>query len=688
MKFFFKNLIFYTFFISYACFSQINLPFIFSDNLIFQQNSNVKIWGKSNDSKIKIKASWGQESETKVENGVWELYLKTPNFGGPYEIEISSDNDIKYIRNILIGEVWLVSGQSNMQWTFNERIENKEDLINNSDNPNIRMINIPRSLEDNNNLGYKWEISSSSTLNNFSAVGYLFAKNLYDSLKIPIGIINSSWGGTRIEAWMSLDTLLEFKNTKNNATQILKYGSYSDLQGKLKLSHQEIIQTNEKYLNQKSYYFSDPFNDFTKWNDYDFLDIKFKEIDFDDSNWGNLTINEDIARDWSDYSLEFESIYPNNEFAQNGVIWFRKEFILDNIEETFTLNFDGIDDFDFSYINGEFIGKTLSCCGPRTYTIPKNILKKGKNLLSLKIVDFKGRGGLMGNAYLKSPNQTINLSKDVWKYNHDSFFLYPSIQKHSYTDLELKKNGEELIHNLKNGIAIDDPNAEGILFEKMIKPILPFFIRGALWYQGESNVSNFSDYGNLLKGMILNWRGKWKNAFPFLYAQIAPYNYAETMFSQNLREQQRLTESELKDVGMVVLSDIGEKNDIHPANKSEVGRRFAVLALNKVYGKEEIVGQSPKLKSGKFDQNNLILEFELFNSKLMENNNLENFQLSEDGINFYFSPGKVISKNQILLNNPVAKRPKYIRYGWKNYFQGDVLNINNLALSSFEFKLP
>jgi sialate O-acetylesterase len=371
--------------------------------------------------------------------------------------------------------------------------------------------------------------------------------------------------------------------------------------------------------------------------------------------------------------------------AENGVVWYRKKFDVIDSLGAYTLSFNrGIDDIDYTYVNGVLIGNTLACCTDKIYTIPDGILKKEGNVLAIRVIDTGGAGGFRGSIFLNSDNEKQRLDQGTWKQKHHAFYLYPSLQLHNLSTNELIAKEGALKANLKIGLNLNDPNNYSILFEKMLTPIMPYGIRGALWYQGESNVNNFQDYQELFSEMIRDWRSSWEYEFPFYFVQIAPYIYSDSEQSYALRDAQRKSLSTPK-TGMAITLDIGEEYDIHPANKLDVGLRLARLALHNDYGKKGIIPSGPLYRDHKILSKFIEIEFDYIGSGLFSKNGLKGFEIAGD--NGKFMPGKAkIIGNKVRVSSSKVKTPKSVRYGWSNYFEATLFNKEGLPASSFQTK--
>lgn len=660
---------------------QENIPLqvatIFSDHMVLQQQTEVLIWGKGHpDTKVTVVSSWGDKVETQVNlEGDWEALIQTPKFGGPHQLSVSTYNEEVMFQDVMLGEVWLASGQSNMEWLMSSGINNQKDEIENSNYPQIRMFSVQRNLNGNNISNTSWKVTTPENVKQFSAVGYFFARQLNQELNIPIGILNTSWGGTRVEAWTSIEKLSEMEPSNKQAQEILNQGGLFQIGINQNKINEEIIKFNKQLLGAPSFNVPD---NITEWETLTLKDLKYASPDFDDSDWKLFEAN-----DVKDNGITFESFFDSGTLAENGVVWLRKSFdVTDTLSSYKFIVNKGIDDFDYTYLNGTLIGKGFSCCSTRSYSIPDGLLKKEGNILAIRIIDTGGEGGIRGSAYLESKNEKLLINKGNWRLKHHAFYLDTSIQLHELDFENLIYKGNEILANVKRGISLKNPNSYSILFESMVKPLIPYKIKGVLWYQGESNVENHQDYRTLFSGMISDWRDNWDYNFPFYFVQIAPYQYTPKASSQSLRDAQRKTLS-VEKTGMAITMDIGEEDDIHPANKQDVGHRLARLALHYNYGKKDLVPTGPLYKRQTLHSNYIELSFDHVGAGLNGKNSLLGFEIAaSDG---YFVPAKaIIIGDQIHVSSKKIRNPKHVRYGWKNYFEATLFNEEGFPASSFE----
>ena len=673
---------------------KLSLPSVFSNHMVLQQKANVSIWGNSiADHPVEIKGSWGSNVITIANSkGEWEAILETPSFGGPFELSIRSNEQNIVFSDVMIGEVWLASGQSNMEWNINQSeggrgIDNKNEYLS-ANYPEIRMFNIPQDLSGKYLNNVKWLIINPENIEKslgggvntgISATAFFFAVKLYTKLNIPIGIINSSWGGTRVEAWTSHKKLNELMP---NHLNIGERHQFFNNKPKLVSFNDSIANLNNKMFGIKTVLIPDYDNmGIRDWAELDLNDREFSKKSFDDSSW-DFWLPKSISKEQKN-SGSFESkLDENNQIISDGVIWFRAKINIENIESDFTLIIkNGIDDVDQTYFNGHLIGNTIGWDKARNYKISKKILEKGENSIAIRVYDGGGPGGINGIVEVKNSLTSQSIPFNSFKFKHQAFITNKKLWIHNYSLEDLIKNSSSLQKNIHNEIIFNNSNEYGILFERMISPILPYSIKGAIWYQGEANVSNYNEYQELFSGMIDDWRENWGFNFSFYYAQIAPYRYSKNEFSHQLRDAQRKALESTSKTGMAILSDVGEENDIHPRNKKDVGERLALLALMNDYG-FDIVSSGPLYKSHQNFSKYIEVDFKSKGTGLITEGNLNGFEIA--GLNgvFHKASAKIIN-NKVRVSSKKVNNPINVRYGWENWFKGTLFNKEGLPASSF-----
>lgn len=644
--------------------NEIKMPAIFSDNMVLQQKTLAPVWGyAAPESKIKITGSWGQTTETITDkNGEWKAKIKTPKFGGPYELKIENGNSSKVYKNVLIGEVWLCSGQSNMEmplggWPPRDTIWGASKEIPKANYPNIRLFTVTRAyaIEPQKDCIGTWNECTPQTAAAFSATAFFFGKKLSDVLNVPIGLINSSWGGTPVESWISGKELGKIEKYEETFKKIDESKSeFSALNAWLK--NHPVIDVNNK-----------PEND--KWIGLNFEDSDCANTNYNDSLWHEM----DLPKNW-------ETTEVGNF---DGVVWFRKNIELPDsmLNKNLVLELGPIDDMDVTFVNGVKVGGYENSGFwqiDRKYVIPSEINKEKNLTIAVRVLDNQGGGGIWGTPdkmklHIKDSDLSISLA-GKWKFLPVAEFVGGKFFVFGAKD-------EEFFKRPKVGIEISAYTLSS-LYNGMIAPLIPYSIKGAIWYQGESNTGNPEEYKTLFPMMIKNWRSDWNEKnFPFYYVQIAPYNYGNETNSQKLREAQLQTLA-VPNTGMAVTMDIGNPGNIHPGNKKDVGDRLAFWALAKNYNKK-IPYSGPLYKSMKVEKDKAVLSFDFaegLSIKPREGKN--NFLIAGEDKNFHNAVVEVKGK-KLFVSSPDVNKPVAVRYCWSDTEEGTLFNKYGLPSSSF-----
>ena len=651
---------------------KLELNSLFSDHMVLQQKDSITFWGKSSPlTKINVITSWGEKSLTESnKKGEWKLNILTPSAGGPYVIDVKTSKDKISIKDVLIGEVWLASGQSNMEMDFDyccNTTDYSEFEMTTADFSQIRMFNVTKNIQSSpvNNLDGKWIKAIKDSIVNFSAVGYFFAKKLHNELKIPIGIINSSWGGTDIEAWTSNEKLktIDFMDSHLNSYEKFKT-KYLESKKWFSQFHSIKLPSDVWYL-----FLDDPLGLPDSWKDIDFKDQKYINSNNDDNaNWRQISIPG-----------TFDNVFLTNDF--DGVILLKKTFNLDEIIGDYSVEIGEIIDMDFTYLNGVKIGSSLGKESriTKSYKIDKNLLKIGLNTITVRIINQTKEGKVGQISLLNSlgNNKSLNGKWDYIVlaeiYNDLENFKWPYLSFYLYDNDNIDFSKRPKVTNLS-------PNSKSALFNAMINPLVPYNIKGTIWYQGENNVPRFKEYETLLPALIEDWRDKWNNNFPFYYVQIAPYVDYKGL-SSSLRDAQRKA-LKLEKTGMVVTLDIGEINDIHPSNKHDVGYRLAGLALKNDYN-TKITASGPIYKNYEVKGKEIFIDFNSIGTGLVLNSNKESeFEIAGNNKIFYKAKAKIVGKRISISSREVVK-PMYVRYAWSDVSIATLFNKEGLPASSF-----
>lgn len=623
--------------LSIAVSAQIRLPRLISSGMVLQRDVELKIWGWSSANEA-ITLSFKDKIYTAKADGAgnWLINLPKQKAGGPFAMQLKGNNEIT-LHDILIGDVWVCSGQSNMELWMGRLKYTYADEIASANNPNIRQFLVTDKYDFNQpqkdvEQG-SWLPVNQKSIAEFSGVAYFFAKEIYATYKVPVGLINAALGGSPAEAWISEEALKKFPAYYNEAQ---------------KFKDQQFIQQiekNDKYISSTWYNYLDQFDEGHQQN--------WSAANYNDAGWKQMN----VPGYWADTDA--------GNF--NGAVWFRKKISVPAFMtgKPAKLELGRIVDADSVFINGQFVGSTGYQYPPRRYELPSTILKEGNNSIVVRVVSNSGKGGFVPDKQyeLTTATDTIDL-KGSWKY-HTGITLQPLPGS---TFIRWKPTG---------------------LYNAMIAPLTSYAIKGALWYQGESNADRPGDYANLMQTLIEDWRAKWQRGnFPFLYVQLANFMEAKSMPQESawaaLRQQQ-LNNLSIPNTAMAVIIDIGKWNDIHPENKKDVGHRLALLARKNVYGEKSLVASGPVYQSMKVNGNKVVLSFNNTGSGLVEKNSNELKQFSIAGPDKKFVwANAVIRGNTVIVWSDEINNPVTVRYGWADNPEGaNLYNREGLPASPF-----
>ena len=591
----------------------VTLPSVFTDHMIVQRDQPVKLWGKADPDESVCVTFNGQTMETKAgKDGIWRVQLDAMPYGGPYEMAIKGKNTVT-LSNILIGDIWVCSGQSNMGFVVAASTDGQAEALN-ANYPKIRLLTINYSMsnvpQQEANTRGEWVECSPQTVERFSAVGYFFGRELHRELDIPIGLINASYGGTNIETWTSIPMM----QTQSDYVEKLNVLNSPDFAGYLANENRpdlgKILETEPGKV-QKWYL---PKTDVSQWK------------------------TTQLPAQWS-----------RDGIKGLGVVWYRKEFTLtaEQVKAPITICLGMIDDGDETYLNGQKIGTTPAYNTERRYPVCPNGLIAGKNVLVVKVVNWGGDAGMYDKAdrmYCQTNDMRIPFQGE-WRYKISA-----------------------MIDVLDNITPNDFPS---LLYNTMISPLTDIPIKGVIWYQGESNIVEAYKYRTLFPNLITDWRQAWNQGdFPFYFAQLpnwsAPVEQpAESEWSE-FRESQHLA-LRLPNTGEAVTIDIGDAEDIHPRNKQEVGYRLALNALTKAYGKHKVYS-GPEYQSMKIEGNKAILTFTHTGSGMIAKGKygyLTGFSIAGEDQKFVWAKA-FIEGDTIVVSSDEISRPVAVRYAWAN----------------------
>ncbi|WFB36185.1 sialate O-acetylesterase [Kiritimatiellota bacterium B12222] len=614
------------------------LSSLFSDHMVLQRERPAPIWGWADPGEQLTVCFAGQQKQAVAanESGRWEVHIDTgPACAEGRELLITSTKTGEILRciDVVVGDVWLSSGQSNMEWQLQNSM-NAESEISTAHHPNLRLFQVTKTAAGTppSDVTGTWKPCSPASVETFSAVAYFFGRNLQQSTHIPIGLLNASWGGTRIETWMSREDLL------------------ADPHGAHEIEQYENPPRDPETLRNRDLFSSDP----VAW-------LRAK-IPADPGNtgkekgWANPNFDDSA---WSSFTAP--SIWQKQGFPFNGVLWFRKRIEIPPAwkGKELNLHLGACDKHDTTYVNGTEVGRMgweveNAWCTPRTYQVPGALVHSGEVVITTRVYSYMTDGGLIGPA--------------------SSMFLQPA---DAPSEPVLSLAGEwrvQVEHELgvhdepTRPLGPGNANTPHILYDNMIHPLAPFGLRGVIWYQGESNAEFPEAYARLFPSMIRSWRKLFDCDLPFYFVQLANYLAPQSQPSEGgwawLRDAQTQT-LHLPDTGMAVTLDIGDETDIHPRNKQEVGRRLALLARRRLYGESE-VDSGPTFRSAEQVGNTLHISFDHAEGGLLcDNGKPDGFAIAGDDQKFVWAEAH-IDDTTVVVSSPEIPKPVSVRYAWAN----------------------
>lgn len=629
----------FSLFCSFAAMAEIQLPRLVSDGMVLQRDKPIRIWGRANPREL-IRVQFRQQTKSAKADaqGQWTVMLSPESAGGPYEMSLTGENRI-VLKDILMGDVWLCSGQSNMELPMRRIGEKYADVIRNSANREIRQFRVSTAYNFKAPQAHlssgKWEEVNPETILNFSAVAYFFAREIFEALHVPIGLINASVGGTPAESWMSEDALQAFPHY---LSKIDKFKDDTYLQ--------TVIQKDER-ATQDWYHRLSQSDIGQKAGQTPWYDAALNT-----GSWPLL----DMPAYWEEEGLH----------DLDGVVWLRKTFDLPDYLAALPakIYLGSMADSDSTFINGALAGSTRQKHAPRIYELPAGRLRPGKNTIVVRVINVSGKGGFVKDKpYHVNIGDTIIGLKGCWQYQIGvKMKPIPTTTTIRYLPL-----------GLYNG---------------MIAPLRNYSLKGFLWYQGEANTARAGEYQQLFPALIKDWRKQFKdNHLPFLYVQLP--NYLKQKVNPSESNIAALREAQFKTLqtpytGMAVTIDIGEWNDIHPSNKEDVGRRLALSALSLVYHRNTTSGSGPLYQSMKTKGNRIEIQFaHTFNGLSVRGN--ERLPVAIAGVDRKFVWADYrIDKNRLIIWSDALKNPVAVRYAWADNPAGSYLvNSEGLLASPF-----
>lgn len=622
--------------------AKVTLPSFFTDNMVIQQNSTLTLPGKAKAGKsVTVKASWDNQKYTikAAADGSFTLRISTPAAGGPYQITLS-DGETLTLRNVMVGEVWFCSGQSNMEMPVAGwgKVMNFEKEIAEANYPSIRLLQVKKTValtpQDNVEVnGGGWQECSSSSVPEFSSVAYFYARQLWKELNVPVGVIDCTWGGTPAEAWTSLSTLEHVMGFQAETAKMKKLDFNKEA---LIVAYQQEIQDWRKlFISQDA----GLMEGMPKWASVLQTDKEWKLME--------------LPCYWEEKGLD----------GLDGIVWFQKEIEIPAgwAGKKVTLSLGMIDDEDVTYFNGKEIAKGSGFTTPRMYTIPAADVKAGKGVITVRVSDFGGEGGIHGNPealFAEVEGQKISLA-GAWSYR-----IGVSLDK--LPSAPMSPEGSGYLSVLYNG---------------MVNPFTIFPVKGILWYQGEANVGRDRQYAPLFQALIADWRKQWKQELPFYFVQLANFLRHQEVQPGSKWAALRKAQADALSVegtGMVSAIDLGVAHDIHPKNKQEVGRRLAVLSLANTYRKGTY--DVPAYVGFRISGNKLILNFD--REVKAEQGQPKGFIIAGPDEVFYQAVATIRGK-EVILESQQVQIPIAARYGWADNPECNLYGTAGLPVAPF-----
>lgn len=619
--------------------AEVKLPGIFSDHMVLQRGQKLPIWGEAAPNEIiTIKFHNYSKTVSADKNGRWSVSLPKQKAGGPYTLNV---NDI-VISDVYVGDVFLCSGQSNMELTVKRVMSKYKDEIETYENNLIRYTKTayaydfvsPRTDCDN-----QWKICNQANVYDYSALCYFFAKELQHDKDVAIGIINSSWGGTPIAAWSTKESLERHPKFKTVFNSELFFNP----------NYPDSVKINDRILVNKWYEDIDKKDGLKNISSERFDTIKWKQVNVFNDRWGEREGN-----------------------PVTGVYYFRRHVYLpDSLAgKKAILQVGTLKDADVTYVNGVQVGNTSYQYPPRIYNVPSGVLKGGDNEIIIRLLSCNGHP-----MFVNGKPYQLEIDGNIFEFNakwecHLSCVMPP---QPSVTNFQNHPTG---------------------LYNAMIHPLRDYAIKGVIWYQGESDcgMDNSMDYEAHLMSLIQDWRNQWHNSeLPFVIVQLANFQeWKPTPMESgiaNVREAQRMVSLNNKCVGLATAIDLGESNDIHPLNKKDLAHR-CVLQFDKIaYGNENFVVDGPLPSKATFTkETGILIKFQKDGGVIADSDELEGFTVASDD-KIYHNAKAYLRNNMIVIPWQSTKRPKYVRYAWQNNPKSTLYNTLGLPSSSFQLEI-
>ncbi len=625
------------------------LASVFSDNAVIQRDMKAPIWGVATpQSKVEVKFFHDGKTVYKTEAladdaGQWMAQTKPFPAGGPYSLSVSAQgSDTLVLTNLLFGDIWICSGQSNMEMSHGWGLTRGKEDIENNTYPEIRLLNVPNktSIYPVKKFAANWAVCTPEAAKRFSACGYFFGAALKKELpNVPIGLVDVTWSGTYIQTWLSLASLETVDGLADSVKARRAAIEHWSNGGSVKFEHD--LAAWQTML--------DPLSD---------GDLKPSAVEYDDSGWAKVLMPQTFEK----------HIDPTFD----GVVWYRSTLSLtaEQAAATATLSLGKIDDEDITYVNGVQVGSGARYDTQRTYKIRAGVLKAGDNLIAVRVLDSGLSGGFTSapeSLRLQIGAEVLSLAKE-WRF---------SANKAS-------------ISGKPENLATPSANSYSACYNGMFIPIFPMAVKGAIWYQGCSNVGGEPLYFKLFNAMVDDWRANLTGGdFPVYLVQLAAFRetHAEPRDSAWARMRWVMTQlgETVKNSGTAIAIDVGDPTDIHPKDKKTVGERLARLALNRTYGRQDIVEAGPIPTGVAKAEDGVVVSFK--NSaglKTSDGAAVSGFQIV-DGVGKAAWAPATINGETIVVSVPDGIEVSTVRFAWDDYPVCNLVNGADLPCGPFQF---
>lgn len=631
--------------------AKVCLPKLFQSGMVLQRGKTIPVWGKADAGEaVTLRFNKKQYTTTADTEGKWRIDLPKMKAGGPFVLEVRGENEevIEYT-DVLIGDVWLCSGQSNIDVHIERVYPQYAQEVDSYENTKIRLFRVQNDTDthgvrdDIKDTPINWKPLNKQNAWPFSAVGYFLGKRMFEKTGVPQGIIVNSWGGTPIEAWISKDSLI---------------GDYPMLVKKTEMYQSDRFVRAQMQANSAA---SQQWQTILNQNDPGFADLSV-----DDVQWPQIN-----QENWTWHGV--------------GSVWLRQHINIDkeHAGKPARLLLGTLFDQDITYLNGKEIGHTYYQYPPRRYDIPEGLLREGDNVIAIRFINKYGAAHFIPEkpymlCFGEDRNSQNPMPKDIiplgnnWKM----------------------KVGAEMPNCPSSDISLQ--NLPTTLYNAVLYPLAPYAINGVVWYQGESNTGNPAPYADYLKKLMGCWRDRWQDQqIPFVIVQLANYDgrqqtgfprpltpQTEPMNSgwAQLREAQRTVAKADNRAELAVINDLGETVDIHPLRKKEVAERIALCFDRLIYNNK--VKLSPEVVDIIITGSHVQLTLD----QPVKEGELYTFEVADD--NKTFHNVKAIGKGNVITLLNSAFTPTAVRYAWKdNPLQANVRSLTGIPMSSFELKL-